>query len=214
MADEPRYSKIDLLARHIGEYADPTHPATQKKWFKKRTTYCNEGVDLDFRKLKNSLLIVLRTHEDCDPRDPAHKTAQLIMDTFLLRRANGDKVSIPTGVVIQYDGKDAVKSKDELVDPKIFEGKKEVSENEKLRWVYESMKLEDVRPEDAPSAGAWGMYEHYRYSPQRLEKFYDTLVPKLMSKEDTDKGGKLADDGKEAIELIERLQAALPEEEA
>jgi hypothetical protein len=39
------------------------------------------------------------------------------------------------------------------------------------------------------------------------------MVPKLLSKEDAAKTGKLEDDGKDQSDLIKRLQAALPESE-
>ena len=40
-----------------------------------------------------------------------------------------------------------------------------------------------------------------------------TMWPKLLTKEDANTGGKLMDDGKDAIELCKRLLAALPESE-
>ncbi len=207
-------SQNELMRRHIGDWQDRTNPNTAKKWKVKSDTYSQEGVQILFRRILRSLKEILMPafvskNEGTD--DLAHRTAQFIIDKFLLGRTDNPSLKKPYNITMTYNEFGEAEEAEEiadLVDAAIFEGKKEVSENEKIRWVYENMQRKDVKPEDAPSMGAWGMYVHYKKGPQRQEKFFDVLVPKLMTKEDAEKGGKLADDGKDALELIERLLAA------
>lgn len=50
-----------------------------------------------------------------------------------------------------------------------------------FQWVYENVALEDVRPEDAPSSGAWGLLEFARSDPRT---FYSRWLEMASKSED------------------------------
>ena len=65
---------------------------------------------------------------------------------------------------------------------KQFEGKA-ASLRAEFQWVYENAALEDVKPEDAPSSGAWGLLEFARSDPRT---FYAKWLEMASKSEDKD----------------------------
>lgn len=65
---------------------------------------------------------------------------------------------------------------------KQFEGKV-ASLRAEFQWVYENAALEDVKPEDAPSSGAWGLLEFARNDPRT---FYAKWLEMASKSEDKD----------------------------
>jgi len=73
-----------------------------------------------------------------------------------------------------------------------------------VEWVFENLGLDDVQPEDAPSAGAWSMFEVYRVTNERKLEFYTQFAAKLLptrSQLDIDDARK--GDGKDIDRWIE-----------
>ena len=205
-----KYTEGELRARHVGDcISTRDNPVETAKWRLKKATYTNEGVWVHFTGLRNSFsgLFVQANGFVC--QDVAQKCSQIMMDAFLIRRTKGETVSIPKQVVPINAAPD--EKGVSLIDGSGFT-EKAVSENEKLRWLFENMQVDGLKPEDSPSPGAWALLQELRNNDEQRRDFYKTLWPKLLTKEDTESGGKLQDDGKETIELIKRLQAALPVE--
>lgn len=50
-----------------------------------------------------------------------------------------------------------------------------------FRWVYENLFREDVRPKNAPSLGAWNLWE---WAHQNVDEFYTSYLPKIMRMEE------------------------------
>ena len=80
-----------------------------------------------------------------------------------------------------------------------------------MKWLFDNMRVAGITEKDAPSVGAYAYLMELREDKSRRDDFYKSLWPKLLAKEDAEKGGKLADTGKETIELLDTLLAALPE---
>lgn len=220
---DPKYTEAELKARHIGQYMD--HAIDRTKWNMKLRAYQTEQIFACFDTLRNSIRAFLTDADGCYNDIHSDRLAQLMIDAYLIRRARGEDVYPPKEIVpinavpecpqSTVQVAEPVKPKEhvELIDPALFKDKKEVSENAKIRWVGKHLMDKDMTAENALSLGAWTMLLHYRATAQRQEKFFDTVLPKLLTKETGDTGGKLADSGKETIELCARLLAACEEEE-
>ncbi len=75
-----------------------------------------------------------------------------------------------------------------------------------LKWVFQALGSKDLKPEDAPSAGAWALLTNLNDDEMMLKDFYRTVFPKLLpSKSQLDKGDDRADDGRKLFGIIERL---------
>ena len=66
------------------------------------------------------------------------------------------------------------------VSREMFSGKPESTARADLEFVYNSIDLLDVEPEDAPSAGAWGLLCRVRALPALQVEFYTSMWPKLL----------------------------------
>ena len=212
-----RFTHQELLDRHIDTFIPATRDPGDtgvNLWPLKRVTYTNEGVWESFTRLQDSFFALFKRSNGYVEKRLSNKMAQIMMDTFLLRRAKGLDVECPQQVVPIHavpNGKPAASDGIELIPLEEFGDKQDVSENEKLRWVFENMQVDFITPQSAPSAGTWALLQELRSNKQQRQDFYKTMWPKLLTKEDAEKGGKLVDDGKETIKLIDRLLEALPE---
>jgi hypothetical protein len=213
-----KFTEQELKQRKIGTFLPEgvvDEKQTQRKT--KLQTYATEGVTASYNSLLKSFAVLLLDAEnakfpDFYDRRTAEKCAQIMMDTYLLRGSRGEKCEIPNQVHLYEIKKETDKEGIELYDATLFEEKGGVSENEKLRWIFENMQVAGIEPADAPSIGAYTLLMELRENKQARQKFYDSLWPKLMAKEDAEKTGKLEDTGKTTIELVDRLLEALPEE--
>jgi len=88
---------------------------------------------------------------------------------------------------------------------KQFEGKS-ASLRAEFQWVYENAALEDVKPEDAPSSGAWGLLEFARSDPRT---FYAKWLEMASKSEDKDliMEGFREDARRATSEIAEMLQS-------
>jgi hypothetical protein len=75
-----------------------------------------------------------------------------------------------------------------------------------LKWVFQALGSKDLKPEDAPSAGAWALWRQLEEDELMLRDFYRTVFPKLLpSKAQLEKGEDRVDDGRKLFGIIERL---------
>ena len=206
-----KYTESELIDRGCGKCLD----SRDQKWKLKKTTYGNEGVYLQFTALRDSFRALFTDQDKYVNNEVAHNDAQRVMDTFLIRRSRGHVVSVPSEVlpvsaVVKDDSTSVTLDLMDATDFVVTDG---VTENEKVRWVFENIGVDGLKKGDAPSPGAWSLLQELRSDDVQRRDFYKTLWPKLLTKEDFDKGSKLADSGKETIELIDRLIKALPKPE-
>ena len=205
-----KYTEAELKARMMGTYCDDT--MNQINWSKKQAAYTTEGVYPYFKRLKVSLLVLVRDAENNYNSAYANRIAQIMMDSYLIRKARGENILPPREVVpinAVPDGDKKSTAIEFVDDSQFLDTDKSISENEKIKWVADNMLSPSAKPTDAPSKATWYMLLHYRETKQRQEDFYKTIMPKLLTKENTEQSGKLQDTGKDAIELCERLLKAV-----
>lgn len=88
-----------------------------------------------------------------------------------------------------------------------FAGKK-ASERDCVRWVLDNFLVEDVTPEDAPSAFAWTYLclARDRERPKVSENlFSDTIERLLPTKTQLETSEKFVDDGRTQMQALDRL---------
>lgn len=71
-------------------------------------------------------------------------------------------------------------------------------------WVYQNIGVKNVKPNDAPSPGAWNLLENARRNP---DKFYNQLLPKLVK--DFDATNEEQDKQNEERKNIDGLQKVI-----
>ena len=86
-----------------------------------------------------------------------------------------------------------------------FQGKS-ASLRAEFQWVYESVAVDDVNPEDAPSSGAWGLLEFARSDPRT---FYSRWLEMASKAEDRDlvMEGFREDARRSTAEIAEMLES-------
>lgn len=76
-----------------------------------------------------------------------------------------------------------------------------------IEWVYQNIDRPNVRPEDAPDAGAWSILRQCRESETFRKDFYKTWLMKLMpSQKEFDRDNRYHDNGDEMVAFIERVE--------
>lgn len=209
-----KYKESELKDRHVGKYIEANGPyETREKYKIKKTTYTNEGVWGAYTALRTSfrsLFIDLSAAEPFVDSALSNEAAQMMIDTFLFRRCRGEEVEVPKEVVPvnAAPGEKMV----ELLNADDFGTLKAVSANTEIRWIFNNMKMANVDKKTAPSPGAYALLKEMQDNAEMRRDFWKTLYPKLMTKEEGEKGGKLNDDGKETVKLIERLLEAAESE--
>lgn len=206
---KPKYTESELRTRHIETFTPVNDPIHEGRWKIKEATYITEGINECYMSLRRSFQVLFTMSNGYKDTQEANIASQMMIDAFLIRRSKGEDVQPPKEVVPvnALSGEEIV----ELLDPADFTDEN-VSENEKLRWIFENIKTQNVKKTDAPSMGAYAMLLRLRDNKEQLRDFDKTLWPKLLAKEDTEKGDKLKDKGKETIELIDRLIKAAESE--
>ena len=82
-----------------------------------------------------------------------------------------------------------------------------------IRWVFQALGSEGLKPEDAPSAGAWAYFCQLKEDQMMRKDFYRTVAPRLLpSKSQLDKGDDRVDDGRKLFGIIERLLREPPDD--
>ena len=77
---------------------------------------------------------------------------------------------------------------------------------EDIKWVFHALGAKDLKPEDAPSPGAWNMLQSLQYDENALKAFYTTTYPKMLpTRAQMEKGDNRAEDGRKQFALIDRI---------
>jgi len=78
-----------------------------------------------------------------------------------------------------------------------------------VQWVFDHIDIADVKPQDAPSSGAWSFLQRVRTYPDLLKEFYRTIWAKMLpTRSEIEAREKFEDDGREQLHLIEQIQRA------
>lgn len=90
-----------------------------------------------------------------------------------------------------------------------FCGKGPVSARAVVQWVFDNIDVADVKPEDAPSSGAWSFLVRVRTYPDLLKEFYRSIWAKMLpTRSEIEAREKFEDDGREQLHLIDQIQRA------
>ena len=207
------YKELELRERGVGKmYETRTH-----EWTTKLSTYRDERVKAAFSALKRSIERLCTGADGYVYHEIALRVAQLMMDSFLLKRSKGLDVSVPEPVVCadllnpKPAAKDGVPDENAIepdsvkADFATWDGK--INTVQDINWIYNSLMLKDVRKEDAPSPGAWAHLQYYRSSESAMADFFNKLYPRLIPAKAAIQRleDKLHDDGRTTFGLIERL---------
>ena len=78
---------------------------------------------------------------------------------------------------------------------------------EDIRWVFHALGAKDLKPQDAPSTGAWSLLQTLRNDEIALKSFYTTVYPKLLpTRAQLEKGeNNRAEDGRKQFDLIDQI---------
>ncbi|MCK5604750.1 hypothetical protein KAR91_22865 [Candidatus Pacearchaeota archaeon] len=100
-------------------------------------------------------------------------------------------------------------SADGLVGKHCFTNSGNISERQIVRWIFDNIGITDIGPEDAPNSGAWSYLQSLRNSPTLLQDFYRNVWTKMLpSKSEIENARKFEDDGREQLNLIDRIEQA------
>lgn len=78
-----------------------------------------------------------------------------------------------------------------------------------VEWVFDNLLVDGLKPDDAPSPGAWALLQDLKKYPDLRKEFYRSIWSKLLpTKTELDAAEKFSDDGREQIKLIERVRQA------
>jgi len=132
----------------------------------------------------------------------ANKAAQAEIDTYLLKGSAGELVSLPA--------EDGGELEEEVGD--FFHNRAEFGEDGEmnpvrdLTWIYNNIAIRDVKPADAPSAGAYAHLKFIQKKDANMVDFFTKVYPRIIpSKSQIENLSKFNDDGREHTELLDRL---------
>jgi len=90
-----------------------------------------------------------------------------------------------------------------------FAGREKTSTLAIVEWVFDNIDMLDVTPDMAPCAGAWSLLLRVRKHPDLLKEFYRSIWVRILpSKTEIEQLQRFADDGREQLTLIDRIQQA------
>jgi len=222
-----KYTELELRTRGVGKFFDTrTH-----EWATKLSTYHDEDVKRAYLAIKRSLALLCTDVDGYQYHEIAHELSQLMIDKFLLQRCKGQDVPIPGPVIsesslqagrpkpgaqvrghFESGGASGVESA-----PGIFGATSAMSDFTKwdgkidtvsdINWIYNHLGVGDVKPEDAPSPGAWAHLQYHRSSAEAMAEFFTKVYPRLIpSKSVIQKmEDKSHDDGRTTFSLLNRL---------
>jgi hypothetical protein len=78
---------------------------------------------------------------------------------------------------------------------------------EEIDWVKENLAVEGIRPEDAPTSGAFAMWQVYSRSRSTRQFFFEKLWPRVLpSIRDLKQAQKFSDDGRKLDDLTDGVE--------
>ena len=207
-----KYTEFELRDRGIGKF----HATQTHEWATKLSTYHDEGVKRAFLAIKRSLSLLCTDVEGYQYHELAHQAAQIMIDKFLLQRCKGQDVPLPGPVISESSLQSApgaepkgvpsiLKATAVEADFTKWDGKIDTVND--INWIYNHLGVADVKPEDAPSPGAWAHLQYHRSSTGAMAEFFTKVYPRLIpSKSVMQKmEDKAHDDGRTTFSLLDRL---------
>jgi len=205
-----KYTELELRSRGIGKF----YETDTREWVTKLSTYHDEEAKRAFLAIKRSLRLICTDVENYHYHELAHQMAQIMIDKFLLQRSKGQDVVIPGPVISESSlqsaskatgGKGILKATALKSDFTKWDGKIDTISD--INWIYNHLMVADVKPEDAPSPGAWAHLQYHRSSTAAMAEFFTKVYSRLIpSKSVMQKmEDKAHDDGRTTFSLLDRL---------
>ena len=134
---------------------------------------------------------------------------ELVEDEGMSPREARAQLSIEFAPIPTGDGfhKTDTRSDKDWVKKGDFAGKGTSLPQKDIRWIFNHIGIKDVRPSDAPSAGAWGYLQAIKQNDEIMHDFYRSVYPRLLpSSSEIETESKFVDDGRrisqETIDLV------------
>lgn len=89
-------------------------------------------------------------------------------------------------------------------DKVIWKGKKRISKDREVAWALDHMGVA-AKPQDAPTAGAYAMWQVAEASPASMERFLKDHLPKVL-KAERDADSRIHDDAAKLVEHIAQVE--------
>ena len=205
------YTESELNSRHIGR---SVVSKSDYGWDIKVRAYRDVGVYLAYRKFRDSLKILFLDWKNYVDEGLVNRVSVLVMDTFLIRRSRGEKVSVPQpvhksslvevkntvdGLLTMADFGDAV-----FGDP---------SPGEVIQWIHTNVLIRDIDPKTAPSPGAYAQLKWVQESKENKADFYKTTFTKTIpAKSLIENLSKKNDDNREHFSLLDELSGEVQDD--
>ena len=111
-------------------------------------------------------------------------------------------MAVPAGVASGSTDRESVRLDD-------FSDKPTASARQIVQWVFDNIDVENTKPHDAPSAGAWSFLQRVRTYPDLLKEFYRSIWSRMLpNKSEIEALEKFEDDGRDQIHLIDQILRA------
>jgi len=180
-------------------------PAQAKRWgwkHKREELYKPLGVWERFNQVREKL-----AYENGKDRKKAHLDAQEIVDAYILEvnpdiklSEEDEKVDKIEKVEKKKEGFSGYKKKD------FGDFDAEIEPIRDLTWIYNHIAVMDVKPEDAPSPGAFAHLKFIQKNQVNQVDFFTKVYPRIIpSKSQIETLNKFNDDGRSDIDLLDRL---------
>jgi len=84
----------------------------------------------------------------------------------------------------------------------MWAGRRQPTPGQEVVWVHENFIIENLIPQDAPSAGAWGLLAWAKDNESEFREIWKKLVPAKM---ETQVGDRFIDDGR-TVDLLDEIE--------
>jgi len=83
----------------------------------------------------------------------------------------------------------------------------QLSAVKEVEWVKNNLVVEDVKPEDAPSPGAWAMLVSYRRSPGTARLFFEKIMAGMLPRrQEIEAQERFRDDGRKLDDMADGVK--------
>jgi hypothetical protein len=194
--------KDEMIKLGCGEFIKNLKGLDSDIWKRKIQLYKFAGVWLLFNKRRKHYRKVLK-----GDAVEVNMTAQTEIDKRLFRNVDKNGVLIPEIPV--EDSKKAEKGERVLLYNREAFGEAidaEIDPIRDLTWIYNNIAIRNVRPEDAPSPGAFAHLKFVQENNDNKIDFFTKVYPRIIpAKSQVENLTKFNDDNRTTFDLLDRL---------
>jgi len=193
----------DLTDRGVGKFI----AARDYGYDIKKRTYREQEVWTAFTRLRSYYRVECTDDTGYIDHRLATRIAEKRIDTYLLRKSKGEPISLPEPPGVKEEKERAAKAEDAFLrDRSEFGEDVEIDPIRDLTWIYNNIAIRDVKPADAPSAGAYAHLKFIQNSNDNKVDFFTKVYPRIIpSKSQVENLTKFNDDGRANLDLLDRI---------